>query len=116
MMAVVPTALPTILTAWLAHQRTVIAVRKRTPAALDAALDKEESAIIRSRLRTALRVARDTFVASHEDAQGVLRRAVENMPGGDERADDVGGGIKSLDGELDALGERLGGGEWIIMG
>ncbi|KAH4856484.1 hypothetical protein HBH75_076960 [Parastagonospora nodorum] len=116
MLAVVPIALPTILTAWLTYQRTVASVKKRTPAALDSELSKVDSVVTRSRLRTELRMARDGFVASHENAQAVLRRAMENMLGGDERAEYVGDGMKQLDEELEALGESLGGGNWIMMG
>ncbi|EAT84449.2 hypothetical protein SNOG_08173 [Parastagonospora nodorum SN15] len=111
MLAVVPIALPTILTAWLTYQRTVASVKKRTPAALDSELSKVDSVVTRSRLRTELRMARDAFVASHENAQAVLRRAMENMLGGDERAEYVGDGMKQLDEELEALGKSLGGGK-----
>ncbi|KAF2133496.1 hypothetical protein P153DRAFT_393315 [Dothidotthia symphoricarpi CBS 119687] len=114
---------PATFSAWLAYRRAVLSVEAEISSLRDERETELRRKIKRTRLLTALRKARDGFVAVDGgglDAESVmclgfgrLQRSVVESNGVEE---DVRKGLQGLDQRLVELGETLGGGRWIVMG
>jgi hypothetical protein len=115
---------PQAMNPWLTYRRAILSVRDRVSAPLSPEASEVRNKIMRARLLTELRIARDEFVAvKNADGLGCeeyICWAFEKMAEGNNEESDVRReiehGFKMLDERLKRLVDGLGKGEWVFMG
>jgi hypothetical protein len=115
---------PQAMNPWLTYRRAILSVRDRVSAPLSPEASEVRNKIMRARLLTELRIARDEFVAvKNADGLGCeeyICWAFEKMAEGNNEESDVRReiehGFKMLDERLKRLADGLGKGEWVFMG
>jgi hypothetical protein len=115
---------PQAMDPWLTYRRAILSVRDRASAPLSSDSSDVRNKIMRARLLTELRIARDEFVAvRNTDGLGCeeyICWAFEKMAEGKDQGSNVRreieAGFKMLDERLKRLADGLGKGEWVFMG
>jgi hypothetical protein len=115
---------PQSMDPWLTYRRAILSVRDRVSAPLSPEASEVRTKIMRARLLTELRIARDEFVAvKNADGLGCeeyICWAFEKMAEGKDQGSNVRreieAGFKMLDERLKRLADGLGKGEWVFMG
>jgi hypothetical protein len=115
---------PQAMEPWLTYRRAILSVRDRASALPSPEASEVRTKIMRARLLTELRIARDEFVAvKNADGLGCeeyICWAFEKMAEGKDQGSNVRreieAGFKMLDERLKRLADRLGKGEWVFMG
>jgi hypothetical protein len=115
---------PQAMNPWLTYRRAILSVRDRTSAPPTPDSSEVRTKIMRARLLTELRIARDEFVAVRNTdglgCEGYICWAFEKMAEGNNEGSNVRreieAGFKMLDERLKRLADGLGKGEWVFMG
>jgi hypothetical protein len=115
---------PQAMDPWLTYRRAILSVRDRafTPPSPDSS--EVRNKIMRARLLTELRVARDEFVAvKNTDGMGceeyicwAFEKMAEGNNAGSDMPREIEAGFKMLDERLKRLADGLGKGAWVFMG
>jgi uncharacterized protein YcgI (DUF1989 family) len=115
---------PQAMDPWLTYRRAILSVRDRAFAPPSPEASEVRNKIMRARLLTELRIARDEFVAvKNADGLGCeeyICWAFEKMAEGKDQGSNVRreieAGFKMLDERLKKLADGLGKGAWVFMG
>jgi hypothetical protein len=109
---------------WFTYRRVILAVREQASAPQSSDSSEVRNKIMRARLLTGLRFARDAFVAMRvADGLGgeeYICWAFEQMAGDEKEGKkvrrEIEEGFKISDARLKVLADRLGQGEWVFKG
>jgi hypothetical protein len=115
---------PQAMDPWLTYRRAILSVRDRASALPSPDSSEVRNKIMRARLLTELRIARDEFVVvKNTDGLGCeeyICWSFEKMAEGNNEGSDVRteieAGFKMLDERLKGLADGLGKGAWVFMG
>jgi hypothetical protein len=115
---------PQAMNPWLTYRRAILSVRDRASAPPSPDSSEVRTKIMRARLLTELRIARDEFVAMRNTdglgCEGYICWAFEKMAEGNNEGSDmpreIEAGFKMLYERLKRLADGLGKGAWVFMG
>jgi hypothetical protein len=115
---------PQAMNTWLTYRRIILAVREQASTPQSSDSSEMRNKIMRARLLTDLRFARDAFVAMRVDrgvgCEECISWAFEKMAEGEKEGrklrEEIEEGFKMLDGKLKVLADGLGRGDWVFMG